>query len=79
MQGARLAQVCYNILRPTVKLVYGVTAGPVTQALTCPLFASYSLNENALRAEGAVELAKALPECKALVSLRCVLSFLCHV
>ena len=32
--------------------------------------ASCSLNDNFIKAEGAVALAKVLPECKALVSLR---------
>ena len=47
--------------------------------VSASLLACRSLDRNYLLDKGAAELAKVLPECKALVSLRCVLAFLCRV
>ena len=64
IECARVCQLC-AIGRCRAAL----RCGRVVASLVLPC-CSGSLNKNDIKAEGAVALAKALPECKALVSLR---------
>ena len=66
MSGAAAHAVahCATGLRHTGRRVYLHWVANVLSPASC------SLNENYLYAEGALALAKVLPECKALVSLR---------